>query len=61
MGGGNYPSLVDVVGRMGGDAVREKITGGGPGMPPSDDLTEPELAALVGFLANPSVSVRGGR
>jgi quinoprotein glucose dehydrogenase len=53
-GGGNYPSLVDVVGRIGGDNVREKISGGGPGMPPSNDLTEPELASLVGFLANPS-------
>jgi quinoprotein glucose dehydrogenase len=55
MGGGNYPSLVDITGRLGGDAVREKITGGGPGMPPTSDLTEPQLAALVGFLANPSV------
>ena len=60
MGSGNYPSLVDVVGRLGGDAVREKISGGGPGMPPSNDLTEPQLASLVGFLANPSGMRSGG-
>ena len=60
MGGGNYPSLVDVTGRLGGEAVRDKITGGGPGMPPSEDLTEPELTALVGFLANPSGLAPGG-
>jgi quinoprotein glucose dehydrogenase len=53
-GGGNYPSLVDVVGRMGATAVRDKISGGGPGMPPSDDLTESQLASVIGFLANPS-------
>lgn len=52
-GSGAYPSLIDVVGRMGGASVREKITGGGPGMPPSDDLTESQLASIVGFLANP--------
>ena len=53
-GGGNYPSLIDVTGRLGADAVRDKITGGGPGMPPTDDLTDPELTSLIGFLANPS-------
>ena len=59
MGGGNYPSLVDIVGRLGGDGVREKISGGGPGMPPSNDLTEPQLASLVGFLASPSGMLSG--
>lgn len=58
-GGGNFPSLIDVTGRMGAQGVREKITGGGPGMPPSDDLTEPQLAGLVGFLANPSTIPSG--
>lgn len=54
MGSGNFPSLVDIVGRIGGTAVRDKIAGGGPGMPPSDDLTDAQLASMVGFLANPA-------
>ncbi|MCC7123665.1 MAG: PQQ-binding-like beta-propeller repeat protein [Acidobacteria bacterium] len=53
-GGGSYPSLIDVTGRLGAMAVRDKVIGGGPGMPPTDDLTDPQLTSLIGFLANPS-------
>jgi quinoprotein glucose dehydrogenase len=52
-GSGNYPSLVDVTSRMGPDAIKETISGGRPGMPSFNDLTEADLAAVQAFLGNP--------
>ncbi len=59
-GNSSYPSLVDVVGRLGSTAVRDKITGGGPGMPPADDLSDEQIGSVMGFLANPSGLVAAG-
>ncbi|MEZ5284898.1 MAG: PQQ-binding-like beta-propeller repeat protein [Vicinamibacterales bacterium] len=53
-GGGSYPTLDDITGRIGAVAVREKITGGGPGMPSFDDFDDEQLTSLIGYLANPS-------
>ncbi len=59
-GSGNSPSLVDITGRMGQEPLRDAITGGGPGMPPQDDLSDEQLTAVLGFLGNPSGVVAGG-
>jgi quinoprotein glucose dehydrogenase len=59
-GGGNYPSLVDITGRMGEEPLREAITGGGPGMPPQNDLEPEQLTTLLAFLANPTGVAPGG-
>ncbi len=58
-GSGNYPSLVDIAARMGPEPLREVITGGGPGMPPNDDLSPTQLAALTAFLATPDAASAG--
>jgi quinoprotein glucose dehydrogenase len=55
-GDANYPSLVDITLRMGPESLRDVITGGRPGMPPNNDLSPPDLAALVAFLENPNAS-----
>ena len=55
-GSGNYPSLADITTRLGPEPLREVITGGGPGMPPNNDLNQTELAALVAFLASPDAA-----
>jgi quinoprotein glucose dehydrogenase len=52
-GSGNYPSLVDITSRMGPDALKETISGGRPGMPSFEDLSEAELIAVQAFLGNP--------
>lgn len=54
MGSSNYPSLVDITERMGPEPIRDAITGGGPGMPPADDLSDEQLATLLAFLGNPT-------
>ena len=59
-GSGNYPSLVDITARMGPESLREAITGGRPGMPPFNDLSQSELDSLLAFLANPNAAP-GGR
>jgi quinoprotein glucose dehydrogenase len=59
-GSGNYPSLVDVTARMGEEPLRGVITGGGPGMPPNNDLNPQQLTALLAFLANPTAAAAGG-
>ena len=59
-GSGNYPSLVDITARMGPESLREVITGGAPGMPASNDLTQADLTALVAFLANPNAGPAAG-
>jgi quinoprotein glucose dehydrogenase len=58
-GSGNYPSLVEITSRMGPDAIKETISGGRPGMPSFDDLTESDLADVQAFLGDPGP--RGGR
>jgi quinoprotein glucose dehydrogenase len=60
-GSGNYPSLVDVTARIGPEPLRDIITGGGPGMPASNDLSAGDLASLVAFLGNPNAAPSGGR
>jgi len=53
-GSGNYPSLVGITERMGEQQLREGITGGGPGMPPNNDLSPEQLTTVLAFLANPT-------
>jgi quinoprotein glucose dehydrogenase len=60
-GSGNYPSLVDVTARLGPEPLRGIVTGGGPGMPPNNDLTPNDLANLVAFLGNPGAAAPPGR
>jgi quinoprotein glucose dehydrogenase len=55
-GRGNYPSLVDITARLGPEPLREAITGGGPGMPPNNDLSPQQLSALLAFLGNPTAT-----
>ena len=60
-GDGNYPSLVDITLRVGPETLREVITGGRPGMPSNNDLTQPDLAALVAFLGSTNPATGRGR
>ena len=62
-GGGNYPSLVDVMSNIGIDTVRAIITGGKGPMPSfSGMIPEADMNALLAFLANPAAAAgRGGR
>ena len=53
-GSGNYPSLVDITTRMGPESLREVITGGRPGMPSFNELSQSDLDALVAFLGSPN-------
>ena len=58
-GNGTYPSLIDITSRIGPESLREVITGGAPGMPPSNDLSQTELSSLVSFLSTPDAGGRG--
>jgi quinoprotein glucose dehydrogenase len=58
-GNGTFPSLVDITSRMGPEPLREVITGGSPGMPPNNDLSQADLAALIAFLTTPDAGGRG--
>jgi quinoprotein glucose dehydrogenase len=60
-GSGSYPSLVDITTRLGEELLRGAITGGGPGMPPNDDLSQQQLTALLAFLGNPTAVAAGRR
>ncbi len=60
-GDGNYPSLVDITLRVGPETLREVITGGRPGMPSNNDLTQPDLAALIAFLGSTNPATGRGR
>ena len=51
---------MDITARMGPESLREVITGGAPGMPASNDLTQADLTALVAFLANPNAGPAAG-
>jgi quinoprotein glucose dehydrogenase len=59
-GVGTFPSLVDISMRLGPESLRQTITGGRPGMAAFSDLSEPELTALMAFLANPTAAGRRG-
>ena len=61
-GAGNYPSLVDIVSRMGADTVRTIVVGGKGPMPAfSSDIKEAEMNSLMAFLTNPGITAGGGR
>jgi quinoprotein glucose dehydrogenase len=56
------PSLVGVTARVPADTLREVISGGRLGMPPNNDLSQADMAALLAFLENPAAAAgRGGR
>lgn len=59
-GNGTYPSLLDITSRLGPDPLRDTIVGGRPGMPPSNDLSQSDLASLVAFLENPDFALAAG-
>jgi quinoprotein glucose dehydrogenase len=46
---------------MGPEALRETITGGRPGMPAFNELSQTDLDALVSFLGNPNLGALRGR
>jgi quinoprotein glucose dehydrogenase len=58
-GNANYPSLVDITARLGPGPLREIVTGGRPGMPSNNDLSQDELSALFSFLGSPDAGGRG--
>ncbi|HEX4228535.1 MAG TPA: PQQ-binding-like beta-propeller repeat protein [Bryobacteraceae bacterium] len=52
-GNGTYPSLVDVVTRLGVDTVRSTVSGGRGPMPAfSADIKAPDVDSLIAFLAS---------
>jgi len=54
------PTLVDIMNRMGEDAVRAAVTGGKGDMRPVPGITDAELTAVVAYLTNPNQG-GGGR
>jgi quinoprotein glucose dehydrogenase len=53
-------TLVDITDRMGEDAIRAIVTSGKGTMRPVYGISDPELTAIIAYLANPNVGGRGG-
>ncbi|HEY6988275.1 MAG TPA: PQQ-binding-like beta-propeller repeat protein [Bryobacteraceae bacterium] len=59
-GNGNYPSLIDIMTRIGVDTVRSTVNGGKGPMPSfSADLKETDMNNLLTFLSNPAAAGSG--
>jgi quinoprotein glucose dehydrogenase len=59
-GNGTYPSLVDVITRLGVDTVRSTVTGGRGPMPAfSADIKGPDVDSLIAFLATSPAAGQG--
>jgi quinoprotein glucose dehydrogenase len=54
-------NLVGITDRLGEDAIRAAVTGGKGQMRPVSAITEPELTAVIAYLANMSPSAGRGR
>ena len=53
----NYPSLIDIMTRIGPDTVRSTVNGGKGPMPSfSADIKEADMNNLLAYLANPAVA-----
>jgi quinoprotein glucose dehydrogenase len=59
-GNGSYPSLVEIMSRLGADTVRSTISGGKGPMPAfGTDINDAGMNALLAYLTNPSIAGSG--